>query len=361
MQMNEFMASAAAAATASALPAWLAATWSRTYIRRAEAGPPSALGAKDDSISASSALGAKDDSINVHYIQTMAEGHGFDLRIPKDLSLPPTVGSVADLTLEQLRQLSAIEGFSGVTTAEPAGSDTCILRWHAAFCFPPQLGVDDEPLAVLSMILEGKHETMDVGRATPTLPAGRGKPVVKWYEHAPDGSYEEEWLMLDGYFKQGAHLAAVRPARAGEGACWLGILGNTFAFVRDIDRTTVPQAARSRPIADVLADESIPLAAKQSLLDAEFSFGFFGQGGGVGGVVECSSLPWRRGVALATMIGDGDAAAEWTPIRSSDAGLLAKALAAVTADHESACQALREAEGAGQTGAVELLRARGAV
>ena len=157
---------------------------------------------------------------------------------------------------------------------------------------------------------------------------------------------------------QGAHLAALRAARSGQGACWLCILGNTFAFAADIDRAAIPQAARNRALADVVDDEAIPIAAKRALLDSELSFGFFGQNGGVGGVVERSSLPWRKGLALATLLGD---ASEWEPVRASDAAMLCQAVAAIKADHEKACQALRDAESAGQAGVADLLRARGAV
>ena len=89
---------------------------------------------------------------------------------------------------------------------------------------------------------------------------------------------------------------------SGVGTCWLAILGNTFGLVRDIARAALPAEVKDRPLAEVLDDDSISLAAKRKLLDADFSFGRFGQNGGVGGVVEMSSLPWRKGVALATLL-----------------------------------------------------------
>ena len=275
------------------MPDWLPAAWSRTYIRRGEGGQ----------------LGEPDSSVSVRYIQT-GGGHAFDLRIANDFALPADVKSADDASLEHLQHLAsgAVECFAGVTTAEAHGDGTCTLRWHGAFLFPPQLGDDAAPTAVFASIAAGTHETGDVGVATPTLPTSRAKPVVRWLEHAPDASYEEEWLLLESYFRQGAHVAATKPARAGCGACHLSIVGNTFGFTRDIDRAVLPAAARGRPMGEVLADEGIPLAAKRRLMDCEFSFGFFGQGGGVGGVVERSSLPWRRGLALATLLGDDDAA-----------------------------------------------------
>ena len=163
--------------------------------------------------------------------------------------------------------------------------------------------------------------------------------------------------MFDQYFAQGAHLAALRPASGDRGACWLAILGSTFGFVRDIDRAALPAAALDRPLADVLADDDVALDVKQRLVDCDFSFGYFGQGGGVGGVVERSSLPWRKGVAFAALIGEPS---DWQPVQPSDMSMLRKALDAITADHAKACQALREAEESGQAGVAEVLRARGA-
>ena len=330
------------------LPSWLNSTWSRNYIRRASAGGP---------------LGEPDASVDVRYLQTLADGHAFDLRIPSSFALPnsSSILSMDDLNLEQLQALasSSIEGFAGITTSESAGDDT-ILRWHAAFCFPPQLQQADDPVAVLELIRSGQHETLDVGRAVPTLPNSRGKPVAHWYEHAPDESYEEEWVMLDGFSSRGAHFAAIRPARSGCGACWLGVLGNTFAFVRDVDRDALSDAARrAETLNDALADAAIPLHDKRRLLDCEFSFGRFGQGGGVGGVVEFSSLPWRRGVALATLV--GEASSGWEPVRASDLDMMKQAIEAILLDHEKACQKLRDAEANGQAGVAEMMRARGAV
>ena len=89
-------------------------------------------------------------------------------------------------------------------------------------------------------------------------------------------------------------------------------------------------------------------------------FGFFGQGGGVGGVVATSSLPWRKGVALATLLGDSTNFDSWQPIQPSEASALTAAMSAIAADHSKACAALRDAEAAGQSEVAELLRARGA-
>ena len=327
-----------------ALPDWLKATWMRSYIKRGPPGGP---------------LGDADATVAVRYIQTLCGGASFDLRIAETFSLPAEITCAAELSLEQIQALAsgAIEGFVGVTRSETAGDNSWVVRWHAAWLYPPQLGNSDEPQAVLAAIAANEHETGDVGRAVPTMPTARSRPVVHWLEFAPDGSYEEEWKMLDDYFKQGAHLAAVRPARSGEGACCLAILGSTFGFVRDIDRAALPAAALDRSLADVLADDDIALEVKQRLVDCDFSFGYFGQGGGVGGVVERSSLPWRKGFALATLIGEQS---DWQPVQPSDEPMLRKALDAITADHAKACQALREAEESGQGGVAEGLRARGA-
>jgi hypothetical protein len=334
--------------TSTNLPEWLSAAWSRNYIRRA--GP--------DGI-----LGRSDASVAVRYVQTLASGHGFDLRVADNFSLPDGITGMDCLSLEQLQALAgAVEGFAGVTMSESIGENAYLFAWHAAFLFPPQLGDTDEPQAVLASIAAGDHETGDVGRAVPSLPAARKAPITTWRETAPDASYEEEWQMLDGFDLRGAHLAALRRARSGVqagGACWLGILGNSFAFVRDIDRSALPSIARGRPLAEVLADESVPMAAKRAVLDCEFSFGTFGQGAGVGGVVQFSSLPWRRGIALAMLI--GEASSGWEPVRSSDESALRQALGAVIADHKKACSALREAEASGQTAVAEILRARGAL
>ena len=333
-----------------ALPAWLTATWTRSYIRRGTAG----------------ALGEPDSSVDVRYIQTLAGGHAFDLRVAQSFALPATVTGIDDLSIDDLKVLAsgAVEAFAGVTTAVP-GSGEWTFRWHAALLYPPLLGADDTPETLFESIRAGEHETSDVGLAVPTVPKGRGKrPVTRWLEHPPDGSYEEEWLMFEHYSKQGAHVAAWRPPMPGSGVgtCWLAILGNTFGFVRDIDRAALPAEVKDRPLAEVLDDDSISLAAKRKLLDADFSFGRFGQNGGVGGVVEMSSLPWRKGVALATLLGDGAAdEPPWQAVRPADATMLSQALAAIRSDHEKACQQLREAEAAGQAGVVEVLRARGAV
>ena len=177
-------------ASASVLPSWLYASWSRNYIKRAGAG---------------GVLGAADSSVSVRYIQTEAAGHAFDIRIADDFSLPETVRSIDDLDLTQLQLLAsgAVECFAGVTLA-PAENT---FAWHAAFLFPPS--IEDAPPALLAVISAGEHETSDIGIAQPDLPSSRGKPVTRWLEFAPDKSYEEEWVMLDGYFKQGAHLAIV--------------------------------------------------------------------------------------------------------------------------------------------------------
>ena len=184
------------------LPPWLSAVWSRNYIRQAA----------DDG-----ELGEKDASVSVRYVQTCANGHGFDLRIAASFSLPDSMSCINDLELDQLKQLAsgAVEGYAGITTAEPAGDNVTLLRWHAAFSYPPQLGDTSEPSALLASIAAGVHETGDVGRATPTLPAGRGKPVTLWHEYAPDASYEEEWLMLDGYYKQVCLIVIVPPLGSG--------------------------------------------------------------------------------------------------------------------------------------------------
>lgn len=327
-----------------ALPKWLSATWCRSYIRR---------------MTAEGVLGERNSSVSVRYLQTLADGHAFDLRIANDFALPEKCTGLEDLNEEHLQLLAsgAIEAFAGVTTAE-AGDGEWTLAWHAAFSFPPLLGATDDPQSLLSRIAAGEHETDDVGRAVPTLPDGRRKPVTHWLEHAPDGSYEEEWLTFEQYFAQGAHLAALRPASGDCGTCWLAILGSTFAFVRDIDRRALPAVAQNRPMAEVLADDAIPVDAKRKLLDCEFSFGRFGQNGGVGGVVEATSLPWCKGVALAVLIGVADA---WVPVRPSDAPVLTKAIDAIRADHEKACAELRAAEENGQAGIADMLRARGAV
>ena len=103
------------------------------------------------------------------------------LRLAKSMTQTPVSGAQSPQWLrpipgvsEQLSALAAsVEGFAGITTCERAGDDA-ILRWHAAFCFPPVLGdTADEPMAVLELIRSGQHETMDVGRAVPTLPAAR--------------------------------------------------------------------------------------------------------------------------------------------------------------------------------------------
>ena len=333
------------------LPDWLCAAWSRAYIKRA--GPDGQLGEADA-------------TVDVRYIQTAAEGHSFDLRIVKGFSLGGDDDDAASsgidrLSLEQLRALAsgAVECFAGVTKVE--ASEPLTVRWHAAFLYPPALGDHADPLEVFAAIAAGTHVTADVGVAHPTLPGARGRPIARWMEHAPDQSYEEEWLMLAGYSKQGAHVAAVRPAQSGVcGAAHLCINGNTFGFVRDIDRDAIPPQARNRPMAEVLEDAAIPLEAKRRLMDCEFSCGFFGQGGGVGGVVEHSSLPWCKHVALATLLGDLPLDL-WQPIRPSDAKTLTAALAAIADDHAKACRALREAETAGQAGVAEVLRRRGAV
>lgn len=328
----------------SALPEWLAATWCRSYIRRAPI--PGAQ------------LGEPDASVAVRYVQTLAGGHAFDLRIP-DSFTSSAASSIQDLDLEQLKELCAkCECFAGVTRCEMR-EDVTQFSWHGAFLFPPALGDGDAPLAVLESIAAGTHETSDIGVAIPTLPSSRAKPVVRWLEHDPSRTYEEEWLLLESYFKQGAHLAAVRPAVDGSGACWLAILGNTFGFVRDIERNALPAAVRNRPLAETLADDSVPLDDKRRLLDCEFSFGHFGQGGGVGGVVELSSHPWRKGTALATLV--GDTASGWEPVRPSDAGALGAALSAIKEDHAKACEKLRAAQANGQAEVAEMLKARGAV
>lgn len=327
------------------LPAWLSTTWTRSYIRRAVDG---------------GALGPPDSSVAVRYLQTQCGGHAFDLRIPEGLAASLAgVGGLSDLSLAQLQSLIArVEAFAGVAIAEPV-NDEWLVRWHAAFLFPPQLTDDAEPQAVLERILAGAHHTDDVGRAVPDVPRVRSQSVTRWLEHAPDGSYEEEWLMLESFSARGAHVAAMRPARPGvAGMCWLAILGNTFAFVRDLDRSAIPPQAKNRALAEVLADDAFPLAAKRQMADCEFSFGFFGQNGGVGGVVERSSLPWRVGTALATLVGEAQG---WEALRVADAPVLEQALAAIVADHQKACAALREAVASGQDGAADVLRARGAV
>lgn len=334
-------------------PPWLAASWSRSYIRR---------------VTANGELGAPDCSVVVRYLQTAVDGHSFDLRVASSFALEGCC-SMADMSLEQLQSLAsgAVECFAGVTTAQFTADchDRCTVSWHGAFLYPPQLGTGDAPLAVLESISAGTHSTSDIGLATPTMPANRHEPVKHWLEHAPDGSYEEEWILLEGYAKRGAQLAAYRLPRAGErGACWLGINGNTFGFARDIDRTTIPAAALNRPLAETLADDAVPLEAKRRLLDCDFCFGTFGQGGSVGGVVEQASLPWRRGVALANLLGDeSDSASidEWKPVRARDAQMLHAALSAIRDAHTKACSALREAEKRGQVGVAELLRAQGAI
>ena len=68
------------------------------------------------------------------------------------------------------------------------------------------------------------------GLWTKSTNGGYHEPIAHWMEYGLDGAYEEEWAMLDGYHAHGAHLAALRSAQPGMGMCWLGILGNTFAF-----------------------------------------------------------------------------------------------------------------------------------
>lgn len=341
-------------ASAAELPAWLPGAWSRSYIR---------LATSDDT------LGDPCTSVTVRYLQTLAGGHAFYLRVPPGYSSTGSRG-IGDLSSDELQALavSGVEAIAGVTTCEPSTDRASILRRHAAFTFPPLLGDADAPEAVLASIAEGTHDTNNVCVAEPSMPASRREQVARWLDHALDSSYEEEWLRLPGYVSRGAHLAAIRPATAGSdevgvsgvgGARWLAIMGSTFAFARDIDRMAMPDCARNRPLTEALADENITLEAKRRLLDCEFSFGTFGQGGGVGGVVELSSAPWREGTALATLI--AEAPDGWVPIRASDDTVLRQALAAVAADHEKACQSLREAEANGHEGVAEVLRSRGAV
>ena len=330
-----------------ALPEWLAATWSRNYIKRA---------APDGT------LGDEDLSVEVRYIQTAAEGHGFDLRIATNFGLTNAT-RIEELTQEQLEALAApgaVECFAGITTSEIVEGN-CTLSWHAAFLFPPDLEDGNTPEAVFASVAAGTHVTSDVGIAMPTIPTSRSRPVIRWLEHAPDASYEEEWVLLSEFFRQGAHLAARRPARSDSGACHLCILGNTFGFVRDINRAVLPSTVRNRPLASVLADETVSLAEKRQIMDCEFSFGFFGQGGSVGGVVERSSLPWRKGVALASLLGPVEEEGEWQPVRAADAGQLKAAFGAIRADHAKLCQSLRDALANGNVSAAELLKERGAI
>ena len=98
-------------------------------------------------------------------------------------------------------------------------------------------------------------------------------------------------------------------------------------------------------------DDAVSLEAKRRLFDSDFAFGS-------GGVVGFSALPWRRGVALARLVGDP---ADWAPVAGSDAGDLQEALRAIVLDHEEACRALRDAEARGQADVADVLRARGAV
>ena len=306
-------------------------------------------------------LGERDVSKVVRYLQTGAGGHAFDLRIPSSFDFPEEITGIDDCSQEQLQALAeAVECFAGVSKAHEEASEWTI-SWHGAFLFPPALGDASEPTTVLKSISADAHVTEDRGRAVPVLPRGRSEAVKSWIETHPDGDYEEEWLRLEGFQERGAHVAAMRPALPGErGTCWLAILGSTFAFVRDIDRSQIPPEALNRTVAEMLVDSTISLESKRRIMDCDFSFGTFGQGGGVGGVVEWSSHPWQRGTALATFLGDADAS-EWEPVRATDRRMLDEALRAVREDHSKACVALREALSNGQTEIADVLKARGAV
>ena len=140
--------------------------------------------------------------------------------------------------------------------------------------------------------------------------------------------------------------------------------GSVAASVAQRRSAGMPPEARNRPLAEALADDRIPLDARRRLMDCEFSFGTFGQGGGIGGVVETSSLPWRVGTALATLLSSlspsSELATAWQTVREADTVAFCAAVQAIADDHAKACEALRVAESSGQASLAEVLKARGA-
>ena len=133
-------------ASASVLPSWLYASWSRNYIKRA---------------GADGVLGAPDSSVSVRYIQTEAAGHAFDIRIADDFTLSETARFIDDLDLTSINSRLSDAHFVRTDDAmglTRAAADEAVIKlqrqrdllrpagWRCSHSLPDGIALDDAPL-----------------------------------------------------------------------------------------------------------------------------------------------------------------------------------------------------------------------
>mgnify|MGYP001203858690 CR=1 FL=1 len=219
------------------LATWLWGEWSRDWILLGE---------------------SKSSPLDVHYLQTPT--YFADIRIPKQRSSMSTAKSFADLTDQQLRQLTAQNGFTGLTTL--AGN---VATWSDEIAFQPY---------------DGKPDTSRLER--------RSSDVM--HEIGLDGSFTESWRRVSDGSRQ---FLVVRVKHSGRLLHSLVVVGNRFVYVRN----------RSQELPRASSLEALIEATKASreqiveYLDCEFSVGRV-RGGSVPWEIQQSTLPWREGHQL---------------------------------------------------------------
>lgn len=205
----------------------------------------------------------EDTASSVYWLQTSL-WHG-DIRIP--VYRPPCTGkrSLAQCSREELLDLSAQQGFAGITLVE---QDTC--RWLRRVDFQPPSGFND------------------VGRIAFTTPDlmleyGVEQDYFEIWERLPDSVGREH---VSVQFQDGDNPGAARPISV------LLATGNYFIHVRP-RRMVLPQADS---LSSLTGDDQSLRAA----LDFEISFGAR-DGAPESWVIQHSTFPWREGTRLGAL------------------------------------------------------------
>lgn len=211
--------------------------------------------------------GAIDNRSAVFWLQT---AHAMaDVRIDGDRPSFDSVHSLAECTDAQLAALATANASTGHTTVDEIvdradGSHTCVAQWHTY-----GHGANFQPVVTYP-----EPGLLHVDAAGTVMT-----------ERAPSGAYVEEWHLVPGsrdVLRHEVHGDRRERFRAGP----------VVIAVRD--RTVAPQ--RAAAILELLGDPGLSRAAREALLDTEYSVAFHEPDGRT--VVRHSTLPWLEGTTL---------------------------------------------------------------
>lgn len=193
-----------------------------------------------------------------------------DVRLARDRPSFAGVPSLAACDVAQLAALATANASTGFTTVTDVvehadGRRTCTAEWHTY-----GHGANVQPVCTYP---EPGHLTVDA----------TGEVML---EHAPSGSYVEEWRRVPGSADEAPTRRVLPDGRE------LFVAGPVAVLVRD----RVAAVPRQAPLAELVADPALDRVTVEALLDIEFSVAERH----IDGVyhVVGSTLPWREGAAV---------------------------------------------------------------